>query len=46
LCEAPLVVRNAGFSHTTIRRMWAAFGLQPNRSQTFNPSNDPLFVDI
>lgn len=25
-----------GFSHTTIRRMWAAFGLQPHRSQTFS----------
>jgi transposase len=23
-----------GFSHTTIRRMWAAFGLQPHRSRT------------
>src|SRR5262245_8100307 len=23
-----------GFSHTTIRRMWTAFGLQPHRSQT------------
>ena len=34
-----------GFSHTTIRRMWAAFGLQPHRSQTFNLSSDPLFVD-
>jgi transposase len=34
-----------GFSHTTIRRMWAAFGLQPHRSQTFKLSNDPLFVD-
>jgi transposase len=22
-----------GFSHTTIRRMWSAFGLQPHRSQ-------------
>ena len=33
------------FSHTTIRRMWAAFGLQPHRSQTFKLSNDPLFVD-
>ena len=30
-----------GFSHTTIRRMWAAFGLQPHRSQTFKLSNDP-----
>jgi Homeodomain-like domain len=34
-----------GFSHTTIRRMWMAFGLQPHRSQTFKLSNDPLFVD-
>jgi transposase len=34
-----------GFSHTTIRRMWAASGLQPHRSQTFKLSNDPLFVD-
>src|SRR6266852_8109396 len=28
-----------GFSHTTIRRMWAAFGLQPHRSQTFKLSS-------
>jgi hypothetical protein len=34
-----------GFSHTTIRRMWSAFGLQPRRSQTFKLSSDPLFVD-
>lgn len=34
-----------GFSHTTIRRIWAAFGLQPHRVQTFKLSNDPLFVD-
>ena len=34
-----------GFSHTTIRRMWVAFGLHPHRSQTFKLSNDPLFVD-
>lgn len=34
-----------GFSHTTIRRMWAAFGLQPHRIQTFKLSSDPLFVD-
>jgi hypothetical protein len=32
-----------GFSHPTIRRMWAAFGL--HRSQTFKLSDDPLFVD-
>src|SRR5437588_12961866 len=34
-----------GISHTTIRRMWVAFGLQPHRSQTFKLSSDPLFVD-
>ncbi len=34
-----------GFSPTPIRRMWAAFGLQPHRSQTFKLSSDPLFVD-
>jgi transposase len=34
-----------GFSHTTIRRIWTAFGLQPHRSETFKLSSDPLFVD-
>ncbi|MGY3533225.1 hypothetical protein ACVILK_003190 [Bradyrhizobium embrapense] len=34
-----------GFSHTTIRRMWTAFGLQPYRSESFKLSSDPLFVD-
>jgi len=34
-----------GFSHTTIRRMWATFGLQPHRSQTFKLSDDPVFVE-
>lgn len=34
-----------GLSHTTIRRIWTAFGLQPYRSQSFKLSDDPLFVD-
>ncbi len=34
-----------GFSPTTIRRIWTAFGLQPHRSETFKLSGDPLFVD-
>lgn len=34
-----------GLSHTTIRRIWAAFGLQPHRSETFKLTTDPLFVD-
>lgn len=35
----------AGLSHTTIRRIWNAFGLQPHRSETFKLSTDPLFVE-
>lgn len=34
-----------GFSHTTIRRIWAAFGLQPHLMQRFKLSTDPLFID-
>jgi transposase len=34
-----------GFSHTTIRRMWTASGLQPHSSLTFKLSSDPLFID-
>jgi transposase len=36
---------STGYSHTTIRRMWNAFGLQPHRTETFKLSSDPLFVD-
>src|SRR3546814_17307223 len=35
----------SGLSHTTIRRIWGAFGLQPHRSETFKLSTDPLCVD-
>ncbi|MFD3188942.1 IS630 family transposase [Sedimentitalea sp. HM32M-2] len=34
-----------GLSHTTIRRIWTAFGLRPHRSETFKLSTDPLFGD-
>lgn len=34
-----------GYSHTTIRRIWNAFGLQPHGSESFKLSTDPLFVD-
>jgi hypothetical protein len=33
-----------GFSHTTVRRIWTAIGLQPHRSKTFKLSSNPLFV--
>lgn len=46
---APWSIRSmaaaTGFSHTTIRRIWAAFGLQSHHSQTLQLSSDPVFVD-
>ena len=39
------MARETGLSHTTIRRIWAAFSVQPHRSETFTLSSDPLFVD-
>ena len=39
------MAREAGLSHTTIRRIWSAFGLRPHRVETFKLSNDPHFVD-
>lgn len=39
------MAKETGLSHTTIRRIWTAFGLQPHRSETFKLSTDPLFVD-
>ena len=40
-----LMAGATGFSHTTIRRIWTAFGLQPHRSESFKLSSDPLFVE-
>ena len=39
------MAKEAGLSHTTIRRIWTAFGLQPHREQRFKLSSDPLFVE-
>jgi transposase len=36
---------NQGLSHTTIGRIWRAFGLQPHRSESFQLSQDPLLVE-
>jgi transposase len=35
------MAKETGLSHTTIRRIWTAFGLQPHRSETFKLSTDP-----
>jgi transposase len=34
-----------GLSHTTIGRIWSAFGLKPHRSESFQLSQDPLLVE-
>ena len=39
------MAKASGLSHTTIRRIWTAFGLQPHRTETFQLSGDPLFVE-
>ena len=39
------MAKEAGLSHTTIWRIWGAFGLQPHRAETFKLSSDPHFVD-
>lgn len=39
------IAEEIGLSHTTIRRIWSAFGLQPHRAETSKLSTDPLFVD-
>jgi transposase len=39
------MARESGLSHTTIWRIWGAFGLQPHRSERFKLSSDPHFVD-
>ena len=34
-----------GLNQTAISRIWRAFALQPQRSETFKLSRDPLFID-
>lgn len=39
------MARATGLSHTTIGRIWRAFGLKPHRSETFKLSPDPMLVE-
>ena len=39
------MAKEMDLSHTTIRRIWTAFGLQPHWSESFKLSSDPLFVE-
>ena len=38
------LAKRVDLSHSTVGRIWRAFGLQPHRSETFKSSRDPLFV--
>lgn len=39
------MAKSAGISHSSIGRIWRAFGLQPHRSESFRLSPDPLLVE-
>ena len=34
-----------GISNSSVGRIWRAFGLKPHRSETFQLSTDPLFIE-
>ncbi len=38
------MAEHSGLSHTTVRKIWNAFGLQPHRVDSFKLSNDPQFI--
>lgn len=40
------MAKQAGLSHTTIRRIWTAFGLQPHRSQTLMRAQAPWAAKV
>jgi transposase len=39
------MARRMGLSQSSIGRIWRAFGLQPQRAESFKLSTDPLFVE-
>jgi hypothetical protein len=39
------MAKEMGLSQSSVSRIWLAFGLQPHRSETFELSTDPYFVD-
>lgn len=39
------MAKHQGLSHTTVGRIWRAFGLQPHRSETFTISRDPRLIE-
>ena len=39
------LAQRTGLSHSTIGRIWRAFGLQPHRTETFQLSTDPCCME-
>ena len=39
------MAERSGLSHSTVSRIWRAFGLQPHRTETFKLSADPFFIE-
>jgi len=39
------MAQKMGFSQSTVSRIWRAFGLKPHRSETFQLSSDPYFIE-
>lgn len=39
------MAKRCGISHDSVSRIWKAFGLSPHRSESFQLSTDPHFVD-
>jgi len=39
------MAKATGLSHSTIGRLWRAFGLKPHRTESFGLSQDPLLVE-
>jgi transposase len=39
------MAKNVGLSHSSIGRIWRAFGLQPHRTESVRLSQDPLLVE-
>jgi len=40
-----MMAQNLGLSQSTVSRIWRAFGLKPHRSETFQISKDPYFIE-
>jgi transposase len=40
-----MMASKLGLSQSSVSRIWRAFGLQPHRSETFQISSDPYFIE-